>query len=115
GANFTHGENPPRDQWKLPTQRPAKETNAAFERFEKYVGFMQAQANVRFVTASELPSLYPDPLRTRGALPADIAELSSRINSQSAQGLDDVILHDAVYSPADQFDLFCILLNRLMD
>jgi hypothetical protein len=114
GANFTHGANPPRDQWKLPAQRPANETDAAFVRFEKYVDYMRGQANVRFVSASELPSLYRDPLRTHGALLEEIRELSRRITSKSPQGLDDIVLNDVVYSPADQFELFCVLLNRLI-
>jgi len=115
GANFIHGETPPRDQWKIPTQRSTNETNAAFDRFEKYVDFMRAQANARFVTASELSSLYPDLLRTRGASPEDMMELSTRITSQAAHGLDDIVLHNVEFSPADQFDLFTIFLGRMID
>ena len=60
GVNFSHGANPPRDQWKLPKTRPAAETETAFSDFEAYIQFIKAQPGVRFVTANEMTRLFED-------------------------------------------------------
>jgi hypothetical protein len=60
GVNFSHGANPPRDQWKQPRTRPAEETEAAFKDFQAYVEFIKSRPGVRFVTANELAALYDD-------------------------------------------------------
>jgi hypothetical protein len=59
-VNFTRGANPPPDAWKLPGVRPAAETEQAFADFEQFVRFIKAKAGVRFVTATELLTLYAD-------------------------------------------------------
>src|SRR4051812_45379174 len=65
GVNFKRGANPPREQWKAPPQRPAEETEAAFARFGQYIDHIKS-LGVRFVTASELSSIYPDKVRSQG-------------------------------------------------
>ena len=60
GVNFSHGANPPRDQWKLPRTRPAAETETAFSDFEAYIQFIKTQPGVRFVTANEMTHLFED-------------------------------------------------------
>jgi peptidoglycan/xylan/chitin deacetylase (PgdA/CDA1 family) len=64
-VNFSRGANPPRDQWKTPGTRPAAETEQAFKDFEQYVRFIKALAGVRFVTATELMTIYQDRSMTR--------------------------------------------------
>jgi polysaccharide deacetylase len=59
-VNFSRGANPAREDWKRPGIRPAEETEKAFADFEAFVRFMKSQDGVRFVTASELASLYAD-------------------------------------------------------
>ncbi len=65
GVNFRNGANPPRRDWRLPGTRPAAETEQAFRDFEQYVRFIKAQPGVRFVTASELKTLYQDEALSR--------------------------------------------------
>jgi hypothetical protein len=49
GVNFRRGANPPREQWKAPPQRPKEETEAAFQRFERYIDFQRSLPGVKFV------------------------------------------------------------------
>ena len=79
GVNFRRGANPPREQWKPPPQRPPEETEAAFKRFAQYIDHVKSTPGVRFVTASELPSLYPDQVRTAGASEADLRQIAARL------------------------------------
>ncbi len=64
-VNFRRGANPARAEWKLPGTRPAAETEQAFQDFDQYVRFIKAQAGVRFVTATELKTIYADKAMTR--------------------------------------------------
>ncbi len=60
GANFVKGANPPREAWKLPTQKTAEESRTAYQVLENYVRFMQRFPEVRFITASQAARLYRD-------------------------------------------------------
>jgi hypothetical protein len=104
-VNFRRGANPPREAWQAPPQRPANETEAAFERFGAYVDHIKAIEGVRFVTASELPERYPDGARAAGATKDDVSELALRIVDETSPGLNWQNVGGRVYSPADQFDL----------
>jgi len=65
GVNFRRGANPSRAEWKLPGTRPAAETEQAFHDFDQYIRFIKAQPGVRFVTATELMTIYADHAMTR--------------------------------------------------
>jgi hypothetical protein len=104
-VNFKRGANPPRSEWKEPPQRPAAETETAFRRFGEYVDYIRSIPGVHFVTASDLPLLYPDPLRARGTTEAALREIATRIRAQGANGLSYLVLDGAAYSLADQFEL----------
>src|SRR5262245_41707803 len=43
GVNFSRGANPPREEWKPPRQRPAAETDAAFQRFADYIDYQRSR------------------------------------------------------------------------
>ncbi|MDO1449413.1 hypothetical protein Q0590_24270 [Rhodocytophaga aerolata] len=60
GVNFNKGENPPREDWKLPPQKSAKETELAFETFHAYLKWMKKQEQIRFVTARDALTIYAD-------------------------------------------------------
>ena len=59
GVNFRRGSNPPREQWKAPPQRTTAETDGAFQRFGEYIDHIRSIPDVRFVTARDLPDVYP--------------------------------------------------------
>ena len=71
-ANFRHGANPPRDQWKLPGRKTPEAQQVAWETFTSYVRFIRRFADVEFVTATDAARLYGD--RARGR-PFDKPEL----------------------------------------
>ena len=113
-VNFRRGANPPREEWQPPPQRPAAETEGAFRRFGEYVDYIRALPGVRFVTASDLPAMYPDGVRAPGAPERDLAELADRLVNQSAL-VDFQVIGGRAYSAADQFELLTVAVSRLIE
>jgi hypothetical protein len=113
GVNFRRGANPPREQWKAPPQRPAEETEAAFQRFGQYMDYIRSLPNVRFVTAGDLPGLYPDAVCTDGASESDLAAIMTRLSAGAEQGVDFQVIGRHAYSVADQFEVLTRALARL--
>jgi hypothetical protein len=111
-VNFSRGANPPREDWKAPPQRPAPETEAAFERFGAYLDHMRASPGVQFVTASQLPKLYPDRTTAENATDEEVMELSRQLATADSPGIDFRVIGDKAFSPADQFWLLCNALTR---
>jgi hypothetical protein len=112
GVNFRRGANPPREDWRPPPQRPPDQTDRAFERFATYVDFMHDRPGIRFVTARDLPGLYPDPVRSGGATEAQLLELAYRVLNSGSKGLDDQQIGDEIFSPAEQFALLALAVAR---
>jgi hypothetical protein len=113
GVNFARGANPPRERWKPPPQRPVEETDAAFTRFGAYIDHIRNIPGVKWVTASDLPLLYPDAVRSDGATEPDLDELARRIAAPGAAGLDIQRVGDRVFSVADQFELLTVAVNGI--
>ena len=114
-ANFTRGANPPPEQWKLPKQRTHEEAERAFARFGQYIDHIRALPGARFVTASDLPTLYPDELRKTGATVAEVSELAAAMIKPDFKGLDDVTLNGKAFSPADQFELLAVAVGERIE
>ena len=115
GVNFRRGANPPREEWKPPPQRPAEETEAAFLRFGEYLDYIRSIPGVRFVTAGDLPLLYPDLTHTRGASEKDLAEAAHRVAGSATSTLDFQVIGDRAYSPADQFELLTVAVSKMIE
>jgi hypothetical protein len=113
-ANFAHGANPPREQWKAPPQRTAEETEGAFRRFSEYIDYIRVIPGVRFVTACDLPCLYPDAMR-QGTSEQDLQKLASHILDNAAHGVDFYVIENRAYSVADQFELLSLAVGALID
>lgn len=79
GVNFSRGANPPPAEWKPPGVRPAAETEKAFADFEQFVRFIKAQAGVRFVTATEMTTLYADRAMDRTFGSNDVLDLARAV------------------------------------
>ena len=114
GVNFRRGANPPRELWKPPPQRPPEQTEAAFGRFAEYIDYIQSIPGVRFITAGELPALYPDVLRTQGASEKDLVQLAENLGENAATNLDFQTIQNRAYSLADQFELLTIAVSQLI-
>ena len=87
----------------FPPRRPEK----AFARFAGYIDHLHGVPGVHFITASQLPAIYPDRLRTDGATEADVLELARRITAADSKGIDFQIIGSKAFSPADQFAILC--------
>ena len=114
GVNFRRGANPPRELWKPPPQRTAEETEAAFRRFGEYIDHIRAIPGVRFVTASDLPALYPDPVRAPGATENDLEEMLRRLTASGVTGVDFQVIENRAYSVADQFEILTLVVGELI-
>jgi hypothetical protein len=115
GVNFSRGANPSREEWKLPPQRTAEETEAAFAKFGDYIDHIRAIPGVRFVTASELPLIYPDAVRSEGATEQDLADIAQRILNRPETGLDYQSVGKKAFSVADQFELLTLAVGQQLD
>src|SRR3954467_2024558 len=104
GVNFSRGANPPREEWKAPPQRTPEETDSAFERFGKYVDHIKSIPGVSFITAADLPLLYPDTTK-ESVGERELDELAQRILGNGTNGLDFQVIGNKAFSVADQFEL----------
>ena len=49
------------------------------------------------MTASDLPDLYPDPVRTRGAGESDLNEIAGRLANGGVAGVDFQVIGDRAF------------------
>ena len=115
GVNFRRGANPPREEWKAPPQRPTEETEAAFRRFAEYIDHIRSIPGVQWVTASDLPDLYPDPIRTTGATAGDLSEIAKRLTASGLAGVNFQTIDHRAFSLADQFELLSSAVADLVE
>jgi len=115
GVNFRRGANPPREEWKPPPQRTPEETEGAFRRFGEYIDHIRSIPGIRFITAGDLPIIYPDLTRTKGGGEQDFAQITARVSGSSSQGLDFQVVGNQAYSLADQFELLTVVVGDLID
>jgi hypothetical protein len=113
-VNFGRGANPPREQWKVPPQRPAEQTEQAFGRFAKYIDHIKS-LGVRFVTAGELPAMYADRVRSEGLTETELLGLAKRLADSQVTGVDYQVLDGKAVSPADQFELLATAMGELIE
>ena len=115
GLNFSHGANPPRNDWKVPPTRPEPDIEKSFSDFEKYIAFIRDEPGVRFVRAAELLERYADETYTRiftrtevvQLAEATAAEISFRKSGEEMLSGADIfsLLTSAVVALADHSDI----------
>ena len=111
GVNFRRGANPARAEWKMPGTRPAAETEQAFHDFGEYIRFIKAQPGVRFVTATELMTIYADKAMTRSFRQEDLLGFARSVQKEiTFQRLDGYTL-----SAADVFGLLTDAMARFIE
>jgi hypothetical protein len=113
-VNFSHGANPPREQWKAPPKRSPEEIELAFARFGTYIDHLKG-LGVRFVTAGDLPAIYSDRVRSEGLTKAELLSLARRLADPQTTGVDYQMLSGKAVSPADQFELLTVAVGELID
>ena len=100
-VNFRRGANPIPGEWKPPGTKPAAASDRAFDDFEQYIRFIQGQAGVRFVTATELMSIYEDKAMQRSFRQEELLQVARAIHKEiTFQKMDGYAL-----SAADVFGL----------
>jgi hypothetical protein len=70
---------------------------------------------VHFITASELPRIYPDAVRTEGATEGELAELAQHIVHRAAEAVDFQVVGKKAFSVADQFELLTLAVGQFLD
>jgi hypothetical protein len=100
-VNFSRGANPSFREWKMPGTRPPAETEQAFQDFDQYIRFIKAQPGVRFVTATELMTIYGDKAMTRTFRQEDLLRVASFVEKD----ITFVRLDGYALSAADMFGL----------
>jgi hypothetical protein len=73
---------------------------------------MRSIPGIHFVTAGDLPLLYPDEIHSQGVPEADLAQISSRVAGASSTGLDFQVIGNRAYSVADQFEVLTLAVNQ---
>jgi peptidoglycan/xylan/chitin deacetylase (PgdA/CDA1 family) len=81
-ANFLHGANPPRDQWKVPALKSPEEIEKHFKYLEDLVTYLKSFPQVRFVTASEALDLYRDAAQKRAFSADELADIARQIGPE---------------------------------
>jgi hypothetical protein len=82
GVNFSRGDNPPREKWKLPPAKTDEETRSSYRVFEEYVRFMKRFPEVRFITASEAAKLYRDAVRDHRFTAAEVDAIAKAVGDE---------------------------------
>ena len=60
GVNFRGGANPPRQLWKLPSQKSPEEKELAFRIFHEWIQFLKRFPETTFISASQAHKLFTD-------------------------------------------------------
>jgi hypothetical protein len=97
GVNFSHGNNPPRSEWKLPPTKPAAQAEKGFSDFEQYIRFIKGQPGVRFATATDLKVIYADGAAEHRFTRAEVVTLAQGVRS----GITFQRIGDIAVSAAD--------------
>jgi len=110
-VNFRRGANPPREEWRKPPPRPAAETEAAYQRFAKYLDYQRSLPGVKHVTASDLPAIYRNRIREEGADLDTVRDVAAALARASVV---DVVRdrRGRPVSPAEQFSILTSFLAR---
>ncbi|HKS94935.1 MAG TPA: polysaccharide deacetylase family protein [Terriglobia bacterium] len=81
-ANFAHGANPPREDWKLPSMKTPEESERAFQYLAGLVSTMKSFPRVRFVTASEALELYSGAAQNRVFSMQEMNDIASQVDTE---------------------------------
>jgi peptidoglycan/xylan/chitin deacetylase (PgdA/CDA1 family) len=106
-ANFAHGANPPREEWKAPAMKSQAEIEKHFKYLQDLVTYLKSFPNVRFVTASEALKVYADAAQKRTFSAEELADIARQVGRDfSFQARDGYNL-----SASEQMEL----LNKIVE
>jgi hypothetical protein len=84
--NFSHGANPGREAWVKPHRRTAEESERCYGVLRHFVQHMKSRADVRFVTAKDLPGIYQNAIPRAVDSKAVARQLREKIVFADLQG-----------------------------
>jgi hypothetical protein len=105
GVNFSHGDNPPRSEWKQPPMKSSEKQEQAFRAFEAFLDHIAGRPGVRLVTAREIPTLYPDRVYSHPLTETDVRTIAKEIQKE----LSYVDLGTRIVSAAEGLLAMCEL------
>jgi hypothetical protein len=85
-VNFARGANPGREAWVKPHRRTAEESERCYGVLRHFVQHMKSQADVRFVTAKDLPGIYRNAVPRAVDRKAIATQLREKIVFADVQG-----------------------------
>jgi hypothetical protein len=85
-VNFARGVNPGREAWVRPHRRTAAESERCYGVLRHFVQHMKSQADVRFVTAKDLPGIYQNAIPRAVDRKAVAGQLREKIVFADVQG-----------------------------
>ena len=88
GVNFNRGKNTPREQWRPAPLLPTAESQARYAAMDDFLTFAQSLPDVRFVTAADAPSIFPDRAQGRVYTPREIARLAANMAGEAFLGFN---------------------------
>lgn len=106
-ANFEHGANPSRESWVKPHRRTAEDSERCYGVLRHFVQHMKTQADVHFVTAKDLLSIYQSGVPQPSDRKAAARKLRERIVFADVQG--------QMLSPADMLVVLLGLEAQVVD
>jgi hypothetical protein len=106
-VNFAHGANPSRGAWIKPHRRTAEESERCYGVLRHFVEHMKTQADVRFVTAQDLPRMYQNAIPRAVDGKAIARQLREKIIFAEVQG--------QMLSPADMLVALLGLEPQIVD
>ena len=104
GVNFSHGANPPREEWKLPPMKTPEESERAFKFYEDLIVSMKSFPRVEFITASQALRLFRDPAQRRTFTTGELGAIAKQVEPQVSFQVHD----DYTLAPSEVF----LLLNK---
>jgi hypothetical protein len=106
-VNFARGANPGREAWVRPHRRTAAESERCYGVLRHFVQHMKSQADVRFVTAKDLPGIYQNAIPRAVDRKAVAGQLREKIVFADVQG--------QTLSPADMLVALLGLNPQIVD
>jgi len=96
---WSHGANPPKEQWKYPRKRTPESRDRTLKDFSRYLAFMQSLPNVHFVTGTDMVRLYEDKLHSRRFSGDEIRDIARPLVGE----ITFARIGDVYLSPAESF------------
>lgn len=98
---FKNGDNPAREDWKMPPQKTADEEKVGYETFEAWIRDIKSLPDLRFITVSEAAWVYRDRAKGRTFPAAELKEIAAAVGDE----VNFQVRGDLTLAPSEIFAL----------